>query len=395
MKNIYLDCFSGISGNMFIGSFLDAGVPEEYLRQELQKLNLNNEYTLTIDKVDKQGLHAVYFNVNLINKSHSHRCLDNIKDIIKKSSLDPIVKKTALTVFTKLASAEAKVHDADINKIHFHEVGAVDAIIDIVGTAICMKYLDVKNIFVFNLHTGTGFVDCDHGKMPIPAPATAQLLQGFKIMTGTTAKELVTPTGAALIAALAQKQYLKQTDFSFNNIAYGAGTWDLDYPNVLRMYIENVTETPLEEDLLLIHVNIDDMNPQIFNYVSESLFTAGALDVWVTPIIMKKNRPAQMLCVLINKNICKTCCDIIFKETTTLGIRINHTTRVSLQRKTKLVSTVYGQVHCKISQYHGSVNNISAEYDDCYRLAKKKNVPLKEIQHEALRLAYYLIDNNK
>lgn len=393
MKDLYLDCFSGISGNMLIGALLDAGMPQDQLVNELRKLNLDDkEYAITIKQVNKQGITACYFNVTT-NEHSPHRNLHDITMIISQSSLADELKETAVNIFTNLAQAEAHVHGVSIDKIHFHEVGAIDTIIDIVGTVICLNYLQVKNIYVSNLHTGTGFFDCTHGKMPIPAPATAYLLKRFPFKSGEINKELITPTGAAILNTLACENTSQQIP-SFEKIAYGAGSWELEQPNVLRMYVKDVlAAAPVKEDLLILEANIDDMNPQIFDYLSEKLFIAGALDVWIAPIMMKKNRPAQMLSVLTNNDKHAQCCSIIFTETTTLGIRLAPAKRIALARKIKLVSTVYGQVHCKISMHNNAINNISAEYDDCHRIALEKNIPLKTVQREALRLAYYLAEN--
>lgn len=394
MKAIYLDCFSGISGNMLIGALLDAGVPGEYLESQLKKLRLPDEYSLLIENTNKNGVNAIYFNVVLCKAHSAHRTLSDIQEIIIKSLLSENVQDTALSVFSSLAEAEAKIHGTDTKSVHFHEVGAVDAIIDIVGAAICLEYLDIKNIFVGNLHTGTGFINCEHGQLPVPAPATAELLKGFELKSGPAEKELITPTGAAIIKTLAKKGSVLQ-NFSYDKIAYGAGTWDLPHPNVLRVYIKETCESTSIDKLILLEANIDDMSPQIFSYASEKLFDAGALDVWVTPIMMKKNRPGQMLSVLAKENDYTTVCDIVFSETTTLGMRVSETDRVALDREIKVVSTAYGLVHCKVARYKGKVSNISAEYDDCRQLAAKKSVPIREVQHEALRIAYYLAENNE
>lgn len=392
MKTIYLDCFSGISGNMLIGALLDAGVPQEYLEEQLKKLKLPDEYFLTIEQTQKNGIHAVYFNVSLGNVHITHRTLPDIQKIILQSALSKNVQDTALAIFKNLAEAEAKIHGTNIQTVHFHEVGAIDAIIDIVGAAVCLEYLDVKDIFAGNLHTGTGFIDCAHGRIPIPAPATAELLKGFTLKNDSTEKELITPTGAAILTTLAKEESGLQ-NFSYDKIAYGAGTWELPHPNVLRVYIKESCENTVVDNLLLLEANIDDMNPQFFSYTSEKLFKTGALDVWITPIMMKKNRPGQMLSVLAKENDYSALCDIVFSETTTLGMRVRKINRIALDREIKLVSTIYGSVHCKIARYKGKISNISAEYDDCQKLAAAQNVPLQKIQHEALRIAYYLAEN--
>lgn len=393
MKNLYLDCFSGISGNMMIGALLDAGVPEEHLKTQLQKLNLPDEYNLIIKKTNKNGINCIYFNVTLGRIHTHHRTLNDIEKIIKEAALDESVQSIALNIFKNLAAAEAKVHGKNITDVHFHEVGAIDAIIDIVGTAVCLDYLKIRDIFVSNLHTGKGFIECAHGTMPVPAPATAQLLQGFTFASGNIEKELITPTGAAIVKTLA-KQISGATDFSYDKIAYGAGTWELSQPNVLRAYLKNNNDdTAHRELLLLLEANIDDMSPQVYSYATEKLFTIGALDVWTTSIMMKKGRPSQMLSVLIQKHDYDAACSIIFRETTTLGIRAKEVSRISLERKTKLIPTSYGDIHCKFAYKEGHVCNISAEYDDCYKLAAEKGIPLRVIQQAAVLAAYKLHKN--
>ncbi|WP_182187572.1 nickel pincer cofactor biosynthesis protein LarC [Pectinatus frisingensis] len=394
MKTIYLDCFSGISGNMLIGAFLDAGLPYDYLKNQLEKIISPDEYSLIMKPTNKKGITATYFNVTLNTPQLHIRTLSDIQTIFTNSGLSQDIQHTSMEIFHNLAEAEAKIHGTSIEEIHFHEIGAVDAIIDIAGIAICLEYFNVKNIFVSNIYTGKGFVDCAHGQMPIPAPATAELLKNFTIKNGLAEKELVTPTGAAVLKTLAQEKS-SYDDFSYDKIAYGAGSWDLSQPNVLRLYLKEFDSNPAVEDLLLLETNVDDMNPQVFNYISERLFKAGVLDVWITPIIMKKNRPGQMFSVLTAQKNYTAASEIIFRESTTLGLRISKIKRAALNRKIKLVSTAYGQIHCKIAYYNGKISNISAEYEDCRALAKKKNVPIREVQHEALRIAYYLADNRK
>lgn len=379
---------------MLIGAFLDAGLPYDYLKNQLEKIISPDEYSLIMKPTNKKGITATYFNVTLNTPQLHIRTLSDIQTIFTNSGLSQDIQHTSMEIFHNLAEAEAKIHGTSIEEIHFHEIGAVDAIIDIAGIAICLEYFNVKNIFVSNIYTGKGFVDCAHGQMPIPAPATAELLKNFTIKNGLAEKELVTPTGAAVLKTLAQEKS-SYDDFSYDKIAYGAGSWDLSQPNVLRLYLKEFDSNPAVEDLLLLETNVDDMNPQVFNYISERLFKAGVLDVWITPIIMKKNRPGQMFSVLTAQKNYTAASEIIFRESTTLGLRISKIKRAALNRKIKLVSTAYGQIHCKIAYYNGKISNISAEYEDCRALAKKKNVPIREVQHEALRIAYYLADNRK
>ena len=402
MKALYLDCASGISGNMFIGACLQLGVPEKYLRGELAKLNLSDEYELEFSDVAKNGIGAAYFDVELLHEHHhdhfdkpanvhhinehhhEHRTMTDIRKIIDAAEFNSTVKNYALAIFGKIAAAEGKVHNVPAEEVHFHEVGAIDSIIDIVGCAICLDYLEVKKIFVSRVNVGSGFVKCAHGLMPIPAPATAELLQGFKTYSFGAEKELTTPTGAAIINTLAESSVDLPEDFLSEKIGYGAGTLNLDIPNVLRIYLGEFKGQTARQ-IVKLETNIDDMNPQIFGWLYEKLFAAGALDVWTTPIFMKKNRPAQMLSVLVDSRHQAACTKIIFEETTTIGLRvINVDQRVEAVRKIAKVETSFGEVQCKVSAYDGKIVSITPEYEDCRRLAEKNNVPLKSIWQEAL-----------
>ena len=404
MKALYLDCAAGISGNMFLGACLQLGVPEKYLRGELDKLKLPREYELEISDVSKNGIGAAYVDVKFARefdsehdrpnvrhihrhehaKTHSHRTFADIKKIIDASELGANVKAHALAIFDVIAKAEGKVHQRPSDAVTFHEVGAIDSIVDIVGCAICLDYLNVKKVFVSRINTGSGFVKCAHGLMPIPAPATAELLQGFKTYHYGAEKELTTPTGAAIVNALAEYSADLPEDFTSEKIGYGAGSWDLDIPNVLRIYLGECGGQ-VERHLVKLEANIDDMNPQIYGWLYERLFDAGALDVWTTPVYMKKNRPAQMLSVLVDAQHREACTKIIFEETTTIGLRvIDVARRVEAVRKMAKVETRFGEVQCKVSAYDGKIVSITPEYEDCRRLAEKNSVPLKAVWQEAL-----------
>ena len=404
MKALYLDCAAGISGNMFLGACLQLGVPEKYLRGELGKLRLPHEYDMEISAASKNGIGAVYVDVKLARefdselehpnirrlhrhehaKSHSHRMFGDIKKIIDGSELGATVKARALAIFSVIAAAEGKVHQRAADAVTFHEVGAIDSIVDIVGCAICLEWLEVEKIFVSRINTGSGFVKCAHGLMQIPAPATAELLQGFKTYHFGAERELTTPTGAAIVKALAEYSADLPEDFTSEKIGYGAGTWDLDIPNVLRVYLGEFGGKGTRH-LLKLEANIDDMNPQIYGWLYERLFAAGALDVWTTPIYMKKNRPAQMLSVLVDVERRDICTKIIFEETTTIGLRVIEVSRrVEAVRRMAKVETRFGEVQCKVSAYDGKIVSITPEYEDCRRLAEKNSVPLKVVWQEAL-----------
>ena len=419
MRAIYLDCFSGVSGNMLLGAFLAAGMPLETLEAELRRLPMAEEFRLKVSSVKKNGIAATYVDVELLGKGHGrehahkrscahdhvhscehdhghanegavpahehhHRTMHDVRTILERSSLSAEVKEMSLKIFGVLAQAEGKVHGVRPEDVHFHEVGAVDSIVDIVGTAICLDYLEIEKIFVSRVNTGSGTVHTQHGRMMVPAPATAELLRLFPTYHEGAAKELTTPTGAAVLAALSEFSDHVPTDLLTECIAYGAGTWDLELPNVVRLYIGECKGGG-KRDLSLIETNIDDMDAQLFGYVSERLFALGALDVWTTPIYMKKNRPAHMLSVLVEEDKKAQCLSLLFSETTSIGMRVLHVDeRVEAVRHTALVDTLHGKVRCKVSAYGGKIVSLSPEYDDCREIAVREGIPLKRVRQEAL-----------
>ena len=423
MRAIYLDCFSGLSGNMLLGAFLAAGMPLETLEAELRRLPMAEEFRLKVSSVKKNGIAATYVDVELLGATHWHCCdhgegdvhahehscehdhghanegavpahehshehhhrtMHDVRTILERSSLSAEVKEMSLKIFGVLAQAEGKVHGVRPEDVHFHEVGAVDSIVDIVGTAICLDYLEIEKIFVSRVNTGSGTVHTQHGRMMVPAPATAELLRLFPTYHEGAAKELTTPTGAAVLAALAEFSDHVPTDLLTECIAYGAGTWDLELPNVVRLYIGECKGGG-KRDLSLIETNIDDMDAQLFGYVSERLFALGALDVWTTPIYMKKNRPAHMLSVLVEEDKKAQCLSLLFSETTSIGMRVLHVDeRVEAVRHTALVDTLHGKVRCKVSAYGGKIVSLSPEYDDCREIAVREGIPLKRVRQEAL-----------
>jgi len=395
MRAIYLDCFAGISGNMFLGALLQAGVPVAVLEKELVKLQLQDEFHLEISTVVKNGIHAEYVEVKLTQSQpekhehhhghhHAHRTMRDIRVMLEQSALTMPVKQQALAIFTEIAKAEGKVHGKPADDVAFHEVGAVDSIVDIVGAAICLDYLGVERIFASKLTLGSGFVACAHGLMPIPAPAVAELLLGWPAEPGTEKKELVTPTGAGIVKTLGVYSEGIPQGFTAECIGYGAGSHELEIPNVLRVYLGEYQGTA-SGSLEILEANIDDMNPQIYGYLFDRLLAAGALDVWTTPIFMKKNRPAQKLSVLVNEAVKRECANLIFKETSSIGLRIMPVARrLEASRHIAKVETKYGVVDCKVSAWNGKLCSLSPEYEDCRRLAEEKSVPLKVVQQEAV-----------
>ncbi len=384
MKSPYLSGFSGVSGNMFIGALLDAGLPEQTLRDMVSTLPVSG-YQLKFETVVKRGVQATYFDVQLDHSEHhAHRHLADIVKIIEAADFSDAVKTRSILVFTRLAEAEAKVHGTTVEKIHFHEVGAVDAIIDIVGTVFGLEILGIEKVYAGNLRTGHGFIQCAHGSMPIPAPATAELLCGIPYSHGDIEKELLTPTGAALLATLCDGFGDRPEGFITEATAYGAGGWDLEIPNVLRAEL-GLFQTLEKSELVVLETNIDDCSPQIISYVLELLFSAGALDVWQTPILMKKGRSALKLSVLAPVLLQNELETIIFEETTTIGIRSYSVNRTAADRREETVNTPWGPVRVKISAANGKACSVTPEYDDCRTLAEANHIPLKEVVAAALK----------
>lgn len=424
MKAIYLDTFAGISGNMLLGALLDAGYPLEALRSELQKLHLG-AYELIYKKVNKLGIEATYFNVLLPEEhvhshdhehehehhheehehshqhehehhheenthihahthTHVHRNLQDIMEIINASELSESIKGAAEKVFRAIAEAEAKVHGKTVEEVHFHEVGAIDTIIDVVGCLLGLEYLQVEKIFVGTVTTGFGFVQCAHGLMPVPAPATAELLQKLPQRQGQVAKEMTTPTGAALLKVLAEYSEGLPQGWTGDYIAYGAGTRDVEIPNVLRMYVGKTEQQ--KETVVEAACNLDDVSGEIVGYTAERLLAAGALDVWTEQIIMKKGRPACKLMFLCEKNKLDMLLAIVFAETGTLGVRYHEVQRSVLERGFVQVDTAYGTVRVKYGKNSDVINSLAPEYEDCKQAAAEYQVSLKAV-YEAARKA--------
>lgn len=388
MKAIYLDCFSGISGNMLLGAFLQAGTPQKYLEEELEKLLPSAEFKLNVSIVSRSGIQAPYVEVETpagaAEKESASRTMAEIRRLLTDSALSDAAKKKAVAIFSCLAEAEGKIHGRPADEVHFHEVGAVDSIVDIVGVALALEYLEIEKVFTSRVNTGSGYVNCAHGRMMVPAPATAELLRGIPFYHNKEERELTTPTGAAVLHALAEYAENLPSEFQSEKIAYGAGTWELDTPNVLRVYVGEY-QGKREERRYLLETNIDDMNPQDYGYVFERLLESGALDVWATPIFMKKNRPAVMLSVLVDEEYRECCADIVLQETTSIGLRVTPVERrYEAVRRTAMVTTPYGEVSCKISAYKGQIVALSAEYEDCRRLAKEHGAALKKVRRAAI-----------
>jgi pyridinium-3,5-bisthiocarboxylic acid mononucleotide nickel chelatase len=386
VKIAYFDCFSGISGDMTLGALVDAGCDLEVLRAGLQGLQVPG-WTIFSEKVWKNGIAATYVRVTTEDQSQ-HRSLSTILEILEKSKLAEPIRKNAAAIFRKLGEAEASVHDVPLDKIHFHEVGAVDAIVDIVGACIGFDALGIQKFACSPLDVGGGTARMAHGVLPVPAPATARLLQGKPTYSTGVQKELVTPTGAAIVATLCEG-FGPQPPMVVSAIGYGAGTADLEgQPNVVRIMIGEAAERVVpgfEEEISVIEANLDDMNPQIYGYFLEKALASGALDVYTTPVQMKKNRPGTLLTVLSKPQDTNTLISLIFAETTTFGARTYRAQRRTLPRESVSVHTQYGDVHVKLSRVNGTIRHVAPEYEDCRKLAAQKNVPLQKVISEALR----------
>ena len=382
MTFAYLDCFSGISGDMTLGALVDAGVGIDVLRSELEKLNLPG-YEITALKVMRGGISATKVHVCLEDKEQPARHLSDIRKIIEASTLSSSIKQKSIKIFERLAEAEAKVHGTTPDKVHFHEVGAVDAIVDIVGSVIGFEKLGITTMAASPVNLGSGLIKSSHGTLPVPAPATAELLKGIPSYGSPIPFELTTPTGAAILSTLASS-FGPMPQMKVDRIAYGAGGKEMEgQPNVLRLMIGEPAASYDEDTSIVIETNIDDMNPQIYGYLIEKLMKQGAQDVYLTPIIMKKGRPAILLSVLTDKAKTDALLDILFRETTSIGVRIQEVGRKKLSREIREVETVYGKVRVKVSLKNGEALTATPEYEDCRKIAEEKQVPLKTILQEA------------
>jgi pyridinium-3,5-bisthiocarboxylic acid mononucleotide nickel chelatase len=414
-RTLYLDCFAGASGDMLVGAMLDCGLDFELLRSELLKLGVEG-YELSLKRVDRSGISAAKFDVRLTGEPHPHdhhhghehshehhhghehshghgrqphhRSLSEIKRIISSSNLSETVKQRAQTIFQRIGEAEAKIHNVPIGTVHFHEVGAIDSIVDIVGACVAFDALKIGRIISSPMHVGSGTFQCAHGTYPAPGPATAELLKGAPIYSKDVEGELVTPTGAAIISTLAES-YGPLPMMKIEKIGYGAGTRDYPkFPNALRAIIgelgEDADRTP--GAITVIEANIDDLNAQVFGYLMERALAAGALDIFYTPAQMKKNRPGVLLTLLCNPPDRERMCDLIFRETTTLGVRYRNEQREILTREFVTVETEYGPIRIKVSRGRdGRVMNASPEFEDCRIAAEKHQVGLRDAQTAALK----------
>ena len=388
-KIAYFDCFSGCSGDMVIGSLLDAGLSPELLKQELKKIPLSG-YGLIVEKVLRSAIMATRVTVTVLEAGdHPERHLSDILSIIENSTLAFDLKEQGTTLFRRIAEVEAEIHGEPLESVHFHELGGVDSIIDIMGALIGLKLLGIERCYSSPLVTGSGTVFTLHGHLGVPAPATLKLLEMAHAPIAQSPHapqtELLTPTGALLLTSLAE---FGRPEMVVHRTGYGAGHKDFErWPNVLCVWLGETNTPAKDSDLVLLETNIDDMNPEIYGYLMDRLFERGALDVWFTPIYMKKNRPATMVSVIIARILEPEAVSILMKETSTLGVRTRSLSRHSAERTSFGFKSSFGDVQVKIKRFEGKITSISPEYEYCSRIAIEKSIPLHEIyrilEHEA------------
>lgn len=392
MTIAYFDTFAGISGDMTLGAFIHAGVPLEHLQIELKKLGIGG-YSLHSRIIERSAISAVKIDVEIEGEHHHHheshhnhehshgkaRSLKDILSLIKSSELSAQIQRRAEKIFTVIGEAEAKIHNTTIDKIHFHEVGAVDSIVDIVGTCICLEFFNIEKIYSSPIHLGSGgFVNTQHGTMPIPTPATVEILKDYPTVLTNISSELTTPTGAGIIKALSSGT-LSLEQLNVKRIGYGAGTKELEHvPNLLRVFIGEFNPVYETDELVSVETNIDDMNPEVYPFVIEKLLSRGAHDAYLIPVIMKKGRPGIVLSALVHRGKLDDVVKIIFEQTTTLGVRIQTVERKKLQRDSKTIVTRFGNVKVKSIVANG-VERLVPEFEECKRIALEKNIPLKDV----------------
>jgi pyridinium-3,5-bisthiocarboxylic acid mononucleotide nickel chelatase len=416
MKILYYHCFAGISGDMNLAAMIDLGVPSDFLKSELAKLNIYG-YSIDNKNAVKMGISGTQVNVELTTtkeanlnnlkfddshaslhyrthshetvhspestSAHNHRSFTDIKKIIELSSLSLPVKETSIAIFEKVAVAEGKIHGKPMDEVHFHEVGAIDSIIDIVGAAICYHYLKPGKVLCSSVELGGGFVKCEHGTFPVPAPATVEILKNIPVKLGTVQVETTTPTGAAILATLVD-EFTDTPSFKINQTAYGIGHRNMEIPNVLRVHLGETSENLLHETALMLECNIDDMPPEQYEYLIEKILSKGAHDVFLTPVIMKKSRPAVKLSVLCGIAEVYEIQTLLFLESTTLGIRTYPVNKTMLERKMKTVTTKYGKIDVKIAMLNKQELKFKPEYDQCKEAAIRNNIALKTVIEEVI-----------
>jgi uncharacterized protein (TIGR00299 family) protein len=391
LKTLYLDAFAGISGDMMLGVLVDLGAPVDILRDTAHRLGLS-EANITATRTERKGFGAAKVQVRVMDREVV-RTYAHIKELIEGSDLSPQAKERSQKVFALLAEAESRIHSRNIEQVHFHELGSADTLVDVVGSVVCLEYLGVEELLCSPLPMGTGMIKTSHGVYPVPAPAVTEILRGVPVYSSGIPTEIVTPTGAAIVAALAS-EFCLLPPMRIQSVGYGAGDRDLEIPNVLRGFLgqrETAARGRTRERRMVFSANIDDMNPEIYPYVMERLFEAGAEDVWLIPIQMKKSRPAVTISVLVPPSSEEEIKEVLFAETKTLGIRIEEVDKEYLDREVMEVSTGFGTIRVKVARREGRPLNVAPEYEDCRRAALRHGVPLKEVYAAAEEAARGLL----
>ncbi|MDR4509646.1 MAG: nickel pincer cofactor biosynthesis protein LarC [Candidatus Brocadiaceae bacterium] len=388
MKTVYFDCFSGVSGDMTLGAFVDAGLDINLLQEQLALLKLDN-YEISAEKVKRAGIAGTRVHIKILSreqlqssgasKHSTHLSLSGIQKIIEKSTLHQDIKSNSIKIFCRLAAVEAKVHNTSIEEVHFHEVGAMDSIMDIVGSAIALQYFGIKKVYFSPIPTGSGYVACEHGTFPVPAPATAELLKTYQLKSVHVEKELTTPTGAAILTTLGTGLHTNP-EMRISYIGYGAGSYDNpSIPNLLRIFIGETAVSNESDEMWIVETNIDDMSGEVLGYAMEKLFEAGAVDVYLTPIQMKKGRPGTMISAIVSEPYLPAIELLFFQQTTTFGIRKYKVARTILTRESRALDCQWGKIQVKIGKLNNEVTSFSPEYEDCKRVAEEQGIPLKQV----------------
>jgi uncharacterized protein (TIGR00299 family) protein len=393
MRIAYFDCFSGISGDMILGAFIDLGLDLDKLTGHLSKMKLGG-YKIAVSREKRGAISGTRLNIQIEEDKQPHRSMAEIRQIIGESKLPDQVKETSLAILERLARVEGNLHQQSPEHVHFHEIGAVDSIVDMVGACIGLHLLDIKKVVASPLPLGRGFVQCQHGMLPLPAPATLALLEDIPVYDSGQQREMVTPTGAAILTTICS-EYGGFPTMSIAKVGYGVGRHPEDHPpNLLRVVLGQTTIEAVKEKLLMVETSIDDMNPELYGHLMEQLLNAGGLDVNVLPAQMKKNRPGQLLRVLIPEGLRESVLQILFSETTTLGVRIQEVERYSLPRHTIRVQTPFGNLPVKVAANPQGNYVFAPEYDACQRAARKHQVPLRQVYEEAVFRARQRLEKN-
>jgi uncharacterized protein (TIGR00299 family) protein len=379
MRVCYFDCFSGISGNMVLGALIDIGLPKSVLYEEVSKLGLE-AFDIEVGRDERMKIYGTHVRVRVRGNGGPQRSYREIKRMIEQSPLDLPVKERSLDIFHRLATAEARIHDQEVDEVHFHEIGALDSIVDVVGAAVGMNHLGIERVFSSKIPLGSGFVHGQHGRLPVPAPATLEILKGIPVYSCSINEEMVTPTGAATLASFSAG-FGEIPPMRIERVGYGVGDRTFAaIPNILRIILGEDEGTWEDDRVWVVETDVDDMSPEIHGYLMEKLPEAGALDVTFSPVQMKKNRPGTTIKVLVHQAEVDGIIDTLFRESTSIGVRLYPVRRAKLSRRVEELETEYGTVRVKVSaDARGRIVNVMPEFEDCKRIARERGIPLKEV----------------